>query len=112
VPVAVWIAAAANELFSSCDYDCGDNVQFLFLLVVLTLPLIPLGVVWLLGRLPRAGGAAVFLVVACLLFAAWFGLIGGPLLLGCLLLVIAALVVVRRRLGRRYPSGAWPRSGR
>ena len=113
VPAAVWIAAAVAQVTGDCDVECGDRDRGYFLLVMVTAPLIPLGMALVavgIGafvdlvegnygvNLDDPAGSrrqAIIDVVIWVLGALWcFGVALGTLAVG-------------RRLRRRYPSGPW-----
>jgi hypothetical protein len=75
VPAAVWIAAAVAQVTGDCDLECGDRDRGYFLLVMVTAPLIPLG----MALVARRALPAVLLrvgLVACVLACAAFVLLG------------------------------------
>jgi hypothetical protein len=95
VPATVWIAAGAAQVAGDCDIDCGDRDRGYFLLVLVTAPLIPLGMAVLA---PRPLPAVLLRLgrLVCLLACGAFVLLGLALAAGG----IGALVDV---VERNYP---------
>ena len=124
MPATVWIAAGAAQVLGDCDIDCGDRDRGYFMLVLVTAPLIPLGMALLAPR-PLPAVLLRLGQLVCLLACGAFVLLGLALLAGAIvdvvLWMLAALwcfgvalgtLVVGRRLRRRYPWGSWPPSDR
>jgi hypothetical protein len=72
VPAAVWVGAAADQVWGSCDpTGCGDRDRGWFMGVMVTAPLIPLGA-WLVAPAVRPAWLARVGAVACLLISTLF----------------------------------------
>ena len=78
-PAAAWAGAGLDQFTRDCDVQCGDRDRSWFLLIMVTAPLIPLGLALVA---PRAVPAALLRVgrVACVLACGGFALLGLVLL--------------------------------
>jgi hypothetical protein len=95
VPATVWIAAGAAQVLGDCDITCGDRDRGYFMLVLVTAPLVPLGMALLAPR-PLPAVLLRLGQLVCLLACGAFVLLGLALVAGG----IGALVDV---IERNYP---------
>ena len=98
IPAFAWAGAGYEWFLADCDaYDCGDRARAWFLFVLLTAPLIPVGVALAVGRLERPGWGARLGHVGCALVEGVFGLLA---------LASAAVATGLTESGRDL-SGVW-----